>query len=156
MFQEFVNIDLNKIITELMNINEIVIKNIVPNNVPPKNDSSTFNHEPVLCAQLSYQNIIQYPKNYTPILYQHYYIDWWNLTNKHYPYFYYLTASITHQKAIFIYLFTYIYLEIYENLNKTIKRKPKTIISRPNFFNLYNDTEFVQRFRLSKNQSAMF
>ena len=40
--------------------------------------------------------------------------------------------------------------EIYQNLNKTIKWKLRTIRTQPNHFNLHNDTEFIQRFRLSK------
>lgn len=40
--------------------------------------------------------------------------------------------------------------EIFKNLNKTIIRRSKTIRTRPNHFNLYNDGEFRERFRLSK------
>lgn len=40
--------------------------------------------------------------------------------------------------------------EVYANLNKTIVRKPRTIRTRPNHFYLYDDGEFLKRFRLTK------
>ena len=45
--------------------------------------------------------------------------------------------------------------EIYANLNIIIIRKPRTIRTRPNDFHLYNDLEFYQRFRLSKQSAYM-
>ena len=41
--------------------------------------------------------------------------------------------------------------EIFENLSLIIVRKPREIRTRPNHFNIYNDSEFVERFRLSKH-----
>lgn len=35
--------------------------------------------------------------------------------------------------------------EVYENLNKTLIRKPRLIRTRQNHFHLYDDGEFIQR-----------
>lgn len=44
--------------------------------------------------------------------------------------------------------------ELHENV-LVFQRRPKTIRPRPNHFNIWEDDEFYNRFRLSKNSANM-
>ena len=43
--------------------------------------------------------------------------------------------------------------EMYKNRDKSIKRTFRSAGMRPNHFNLYKDTDFIQRFHLSKKSA---